>query len=196
MSDRHNLNLGRHLCLPAAVRKKYYIGMLAYLLFAGGVLIEGMFRVSIRLNEVRLAADHVNAVKARCAVLSGGETVPSKYMKDLYKRSRKQIATLESIGKQALPSIPFLPVLFEVQSALPAGIEFTSFSMSPSSFTISLQFSSACVMSPEAYLTQWRSNENLSRYLGPLEVESRKTNSRSGDDEVVSLVCTAKVKDR
>ena len=170
MSERYNLMLGQGLVCQAPVRRKYYRWMLLYLLFAGALLIEGAYQVTLRMGEFRSASIAVAALKWDASLKYDGADSLTRVMTETMARGSSQNAKLAALGRMVSPSIPFLPVLFEIQTTLPAGVRFETLEMNAEELTLTVFFPVSEGATPEDYVAQWRDNEVLSRYLKPLQV--------------------------
>ena len=188
MSERYNLILGQELTCLEPVRRKYYRWMLVYLVFAGMLLAEGAYQISKRIKEVRGACQ---------LTASFTDVKPSEEMNSLIKLGEKQEALLKILSSSETESIPFIPVLFEIKSSLPSGVEIESMEMSDKELLLVLRVSVRSGVSPETYPAQWRRNKALNNYLEPFDLVSRDNIVDDNDNEkYVEISCKAAIKNR
>ncbi len=184
MSERYNLTLGWDLTCNASTRRKYYLGMLGYLTFVGLIFIDGAYQISKRIKTVYEAS-------SISAEFSGD--LPSQKMEQLIQLGEIQSKQLEGLTTVAKPSIPFLPVFFELQRSLPEGVQIKSMNMDPKEVNLVFKCSSA-IIAPETYLSQWRKNETLNGYLDTLRVMARNSGSDEDGSKWVELSCVATIR--
>lgn len=188
MSERYNLILGRDMTCNASVRRKYYRWMVAYLVFVGVILVEGAYQISCRIQAVNQSSCR------QAALLLDDVVMPSQKMADVIAVGTMQDKTAATLNSLVKTSIPFLPVLYEVQNSLPSGLVVESFNMNPEEMEIELKFLEESDLTPEAYLAKWRGNDALTGYLDTLRVIDRQNGIDDDGRKWVLLTCSATIK--
>jgi hypothetical protein len=194
MHDRYNLNLGADLSCPAPVRRRYYIWMLAYLAFAGLILIEGAYQAIRRIETVREAGDSYGSLQRGFALRHDGAASPKAYADQLMGETQAQNEKIKALATESLPSIPFLPVLSEVKKLLPESVLLLEFTMTSKSLNLTLNFPVGGKDSPEMFMQQWKDSPVLTKWMGPLEVVSRVDGQNVGDEKTIGLQCVSAIK--
>ncbi|MBM3138501.1 MAG: hypothetical protein FJY07_02210 [Bacteroidetes bacterium] len=195
MIERYNLNLARDITASSRVRKKCYFLMVLYLVLSGAVLIEGAHHVAERIAQVRSAELDSKDLREQFSMKTGGIFSPEDYVKELMKRIERQNATIKILQDQSKRSIPFLPVLFEVQNTLPESVILSKFEMTTNQLNVTFHFPDTAER-PEVYLQKWRGSVAMAKYLEELEVIGRVSGVELNGEtaKMTELSCSATLK--
>jgi hypothetical protein len=167
--DDYHVNLGADAVPSAAKRRFRYRLMLLYFLFCGLLLMEGGYRVTAGLMELRAIRTEQAGINRSFKERYPGKSSLKSYAAELKKELEVLDKTMGSLKKNLPEPVPALELLAALLEESPPYTDILTFDMSADNETVSWRARVALVDNDEVnaskLVRQWRSSELINSYV-------------------------------
>ena len=127
--EEYHVNLGGDALPNAAQRRRRYQMMLVYFFFCGALLVEGGYRITRGIVDLRRVKRESQAIKAEFRKEYPDQKSISKYAGDLKSKLSSLNKTMEALKKNLPESVPAIQFLSALMDESPPYTDVLTFNM-------------------------------------------------------------------
>lgn len=196
--SNYKINLARAYTRGKTFRCRSYWRMVLYFCLCGALIIHAAGQAAQTFMQIKSQKKAITALQRDFKIAHPGEPSMKGFVDQLESTLAAQKTKLDLLLKEIRQPVPLGECLFRFAEDLPPGMRLAGLEIDPE--LSKNQFSASFYIPPgresqEApiqWVTTWKEDEEISKFLQNITLEERKDNVKVGDELLTQFTCTAK----